>query len=205
MAENHLEEFDWFVKIDHDAVFIPENLEFIVNEQKWNPNDLLYFGHTIFEQSRDLKNPNAQFNVGAGYGVSRALLKAIYPYLPNATYSSIPENERCKPWVRWGEDYKFADCLRVLFPDLLPIKTLDSSNRETFLPFELEHHLILSKRSHVDTLNWFFRGKPFEAYKDMTQCCSSRPTVFHQLKMPFMIRVTEYFLYDVAIDPQPCD
>jgi hypothetical protein len=199
IAEIALNDYDWFVKLDDDSVFYPDNLRFLVRHKKWSPDSIAYFGHTIFEQSRPVNQIRSQFNLGAGYGVSRKLLESIYPYLPNATNSAIPKDQRCPEWIRWGEDVKFSDCLRVRFPNLVPNNTRDDAERETFLPFNLFYHLIRSMPA------WYLRGKPahlLNRTQSITGCCSSRHILWHKSRPPQFF-LSYYFEMTIGVDPMP--
>jgi hypothetical protein len=196
IAEIGLQDYDWFVKLDDDSLFFADNLRFLVRHKRWSPDSIAYFGHTIFEQSRPVWQPRSQFNLGAGYGVSRKLLELIYPYLPNST-SSIPKEKRCPEWIRWGEDVKFSDCLRVRFPVLVPNNTRDEADRETFLPFTPWDHIVRSKP------NWYLRGKSPHLQnltKTATGCCSSRPILWHKCSTSNIFFVY-YMQMEVMVDP----
>ena len=57
VEENHLDQAEWFCKVDYDTFFFPENVKYFVREKKnWNPfNEYHYFGHLI--QSRHKGSP----------------------------------------------------------------------------------------------------------------------------------------------------
>ena len=200
IAEMHLNDFDWFVKLDSDSFFVANNFRYWVEHRKWDPNTVLYFGHTMFEQSRSINLTRAQFNAGAGYGVSRRLLQLMYPYFPTTRSSFVPVRKRCPEWHRWGEDVKFADCLRVAFPTLLPNNTRDDLGKETFLPFNPTLHIGSTLPS------WYYRGKdPVITAKQQLPlgCCSDRPVLWHKCR--YSIFWLDYFYYRVVSDPRPPD
>jgi hypothetical protein len=66
VALKHVEEFEYFIKLDSDSFLFPGNLRFMAKQNKWDPESYRYFGHTLFEQSRSVSDPIAQFNIGAG-------------------------------------------------------------------------------------------------------------------------------------------
>ena len=193
----HLEEYDWFVKLDDDSFFYADNFRYMVRRRQWDPESNVYFGHYLYEQSRPVDQPRAQFNLGAGYGVSRGLLRRIYPYFPTAVHSTIPQKSRCPEWFRWGEDVKFADCLRILYPSLLPNRTRDEFDRETFNAFTPTHHLLLMQPP------WYERGFPKALITKQRHigCCSPRPVLWH--KAPHIAFVLDYFQFQLAVDPMP--
>ena len=195
-----LEDFEWFMKLDQDSFFIPENLISLVHDKRWNSQMFIYYGHTIFEQSRPVHLARSQFNLGAGYGVSRGLLRAISPYFSNNELSTLPPQKRCPDWVRWGEDVKFADCLRVAFPQFIPNITRDNWYRENFVPFEPSYHLAMN---YGDMVSWFWRGKDRYKVASGIKSLSSRPCLFHHLKEKKWFMALNYLIYNVHIDPRP--
>jgi hypothetical protein len=200
VAEMFLEDYDWFVKLDYDSFFIPSNLLWLTKLKEWTPESDVYFGHLIFEQSRPINQPRAQFNLGAGYGVSRGLLRKVYPFLPTAKVesgASQKQNPGCEEKNRWGEDYRFADCLRAAVPNLIPNSTLDPSGRETFLPFTPNLHI------HSSMPDWMIRGKTSDALRRQkhTYCCSSRQALWHKAFPDF--HWLYYLHMEAAVDPVP--
>ncbi|KAH9253709.1 hypothetical protein BASA81_008327 [Batrachochytrium salamandrivorans] len=199
VGQRHLEEFEWFIKLDSDSFLIPGNLRLALKQ--FDPNSLRYFGHTIFEQNRRLDDINAQFNVGAGYGISRGLLRKILPYIVRdgvANPSPVPEHKRCVDLVRWGEDVKFADCLRVVVPDLKPELMHDNHDRELFYPFEPSHHLLILRPGVMD---WFWRGKDLNHTRWRFGSLTSRPVLFHHVKLSRGFYFLDYLFHRVAVDP----
>lgn len=48
VEENHLDQAEWFCKVDYDTFFFPENVKYFVRHKKWDPNtEYHYFGHRI--------------------------------------------------------------------------------------------------------------------------------------------------------------
>ena len=199
IAERFMHEYDWFIKLDTDSFFLPENFRYVAKIKNWRPENVVYFGHTVYEQTRPEHEIRAQFNLGAGYGVSRFVLQSIYPYLPTARESTLPVDQRCPEWVRWGEDVKFADCMRYKFPTLVPNKTRDVFDREHFVPFTPNIHFKLQ------FLPWFYRGKEkgLEQKQKSFWCCSARPALWHGIKEPYWNPLLDYLHYVVAVDPIP--
>jgi hypothetical protein len=196
IGERYGNSYDWFVKLDTDSFFIVDNFLFLAKEKGWRPDDVVYFGHTIFEQSRPITEARAQFNLGAGYGVSRRLLLDVLPYLPTAR-SKPTTAQKCPEWIRWAEDVKFADCMRFKYPNLLPNATRDKYDREAFIPFDLAFHLLFKNPP------WYFRGKDpslLEKQKAF-RCCGSRPVLWHTLNTAGWFWAFHYFHFGVAVDP----
>lgn len=200
VGERYGQDYDYFVKIDADTLFFPNNLKFWSTRKQWDANNNYYFGHTIFEQSREITEPRSQFNLGAGYGISRGLMQLMQPYFANPHPSTNEDkHKKCPEWHRWGEDYKFADCLRTVLPALIPNNTKDEWNRETFLPFDPEYHIAIMNKTFI---KWFWRGKVDSETNELLHCCSSRPILFHKLNGDQYV-TTDYFTNLVAVDPLP--
>lgn len=200
VSERLLDKFEWFIKLDEDSLFVPQNFVSMIIQNKWTHQQLVYFGSRIFEQSRPIHQFRAQFNLGAGYGVSQQLLREMTPYFMNNSHSSVPVSNRCPEWLRWNEDVKFADCIRIVHPSFVPNRTTDSYRRDHFLPFEPHMHL---KMSFGEFVPWFWRGKSRHEHEGDIQCCSSRPVVFHHIKDVMLLHRINYFLFDVMVDPIP--
>ena len=198
VSDLHLSEIEWFVKLDQDSFFIPQNFIHLVHEKKWDSENLAYFGHTIYEQSRRVTDARALMNVGAGYGISRRMLRELTPYFPNNSHSNIPKQRRCTDLIRWGEDMKFADCVHTVFPTFIPNSTKDKWNRENFVPYEPNAHM---KMSWGDSAPWFWRGKDPTTTNTGIHTLSSRPVLFHHFKRPHWFYFVEHFLFKVNVDP----
>ena len=69
-----LEQWDWFVKIDTDSVFIPENFHRMLVDLKLDGRDSLFVGH-------QLNHRDVPINVGCAYAVSQGALRAVGPEL----------------------------------------------------------------------------------------------------------------------------
>jgi len=56
----------------------------------------------------------------------------------------------------------------------------DGRHRETFLSFHIVDNFITVRRN--DSHSWFWKGKPKSVGHGMS-CCSSRPVLWHNLKV----------------------
>jgi len=71
-----LEKYDWFLKIDDDTFFSPNN--FRNYAQYYDPLRPWYFGHTLLHLWDDF---NIIFNAGACYVLSQGALRLLTPVL----------------------------------------------------------------------------------------------------------------------------
>jgi hypothetical protein len=199
--ENHLEQFEWFVKVDSDSYFSADNFRSMV--KSIDPDEHHYFGHTAY-----FKGHHKEFNLGAGYAISRGTLRKLGPYLPS-TQSGLSAAQKCAKWNSWAEDHMFSECLRISGSFHLS-ESKDSHGRETFMAFKPIDNFVAVRRAN--STGWFWKNKPTST-KFGVQCCSSRPVLFHQLKFgqscytktdcSGMVLALEYLLYSIAVDPRP--
>jgi glycoprotein-N-acetylgalactosamine 3-beta-galactosyltransferase len=197
--EHHLEAYEWFIKVDSDSYFSADNFRYLAS--KYHPDGIHYLGHTAY-----FKGHRNEFNLGAGYAISRGALRRLGPYLP-LTQSSVSTVNKCASWHSWAEDFMFSECLRIS-GNLQMTESKDSHGRETFMAFKPLDNMIMVRRTN--STGWFWKRKPANT-KFGVECCSSRPILFHQLKLDEachdqancmgMVRALEYFLYSVAVDP----
>ena len=122
--ENHFTEADWFLKADDDTYIIVENLKYILS--KYDFNQPLYLGHhyqKFVEQG--------YMSGGAGYVLSKEAVKRVAKIgHHNATL--------CRAWGG-AEDVALGKCLQNL--GVKTVSSLDSNQRQTFHPFNLNSHL----------------------------------------------------------------
>jgi hypothetical protein len=48
VRDNRALDYEWFVKVDDDCFFFPENLRWYVQARGWSPLDAHYFGHKLY-------------------------------------------------------------------------------------------------------------------------------------------------------------
>ena len=110
VEENHLDQADWFCKVDYDTFFFPENVKHFVRHKHWDPYDEYhYFGHLI--QSR--QNGREPMIAGATACWSRKTLGDIadvYRQMPKG--STKGERGACEDRAQATEEASTSLCLK---------------------------------------------------------------------------------------------
>jgi glycoprotein-N-acetylgalactosamine 3-beta-galactosyltransferase len=218
IATHYLDKgFDWYIKLDDDSYFSPENFKYVVRHLSPKTQSI-YIGHQLFH----IRSP---FNAGAAYGLSQFGMRILAPYLPyfnettitttmtNHTSNStqtvatiIPStHKKCKMTKTWAEDVEFRSCLIVAnisttFP------SWDQHGRDYFEPLSPHELYIYARRA--ESRGWFFKNKPL-FIRGGIYCCTSFPVNFHHIKEdsvisdtnPSLMYALDYLLYFVGIDP----
>lgn len=110
VEEHHLDQAEWFCKVDYDTYFFPDNLKYFVRQKHWDPyTDHHYFGHVIQHRNR-IDEPMV---VGAAVCWSRKTLGEIadvYRNMPKGSKSG--ERGRCEDRAHATEEVTTSKCLR---------------------------------------------------------------------------------------------
>lgn len=110
VEEHHLDQAEWFCKVDYDTYFFPDNLKYFVRHKNWNPyTEYHYFGHLIQHRTRK----DAPMIVGAAVCWSRKTLDDIadvYRTMPKG--SKRGERGRCEDRAHATEEVTTSQCLR---------------------------------------------------------------------------------------------
>ena len=126
--DNHLQEYDWFVKADDDTYMIIENLRYLLKD--FNSNDPLYFGRK-FKLEPNVKQ--GYMSGGAGYVLSReAVLRLVRNGFKNGTI--------CRQDADGVEDVEIGRCLENL--GVIAGDSRDQEGKKTFFPSVPENHII---------------------------------------------------------------
>ena len=163
----HLDEAEWFVKIDLDTYFFANHLRTYVEERGFHPDDPHYFGHVLRHQQKE------PMVAGTASVLSRGALRVLGPYLERlGTDQEIPT---CKdnPGV---EEARVARCLREVH--VHPTDAFDGNGRETFLILDLPAML---RTRPPKTKWWYYRGNPQTNWGE--ECCSDRPIAVHKVAL----------------------
>lgn len=210
IERHYLNDFDWFVKVDDDSFFSPDNFRYMVSSKKLKASsDWIYLGHT----SHHLSKP---FNLGAGYAVSQAMLRRMGPYFAadgQNDHRELPGkgSSRCPNIGGWEEDVRFFDCLSTATNRKGNVTDgHDRHGREFFMAWKPADNFITVRRP--DSKGWFWSNKP-KWIRSGAHCCASRPVLWHQLKgreqrnwgLRYEFHQLEYFLYQVMVDPIASD
>ncbi|XP_069977774.1 glycoprotein-N-acetylgalactosamine 3-beta-galactosyltransferase 1 [Penaeus vannamei] len=94
--ENHLRDFEWFLKADSDTYVLVDNLRYVL--QDYNTDDPLYFG-------QHYKIYGGYNTGGAGHVMGREAVRRFVEL-------AIPNHTICKPERSKGEDVGMGNCLQ---------------------------------------------------------------------------------------------
>lgn len=170
--DNHINDFDFFLKADDDTYVIMENLRYLLS--KHESTDPIYFG-------RRFKPYVSQgyMSGGAGYVLSRKAL---------VLFAGALKDRKCRQDGGGAEDVEIGKCL-----EMVGVKAGDSRDelgRETFMPFVPEHHII---PGHIPKDMWYWKYIYYPS-KVGADCCSDYAISFHYVS-PNTMYVLEYLIY----------
>jgi hypothetical protein len=188
VADHKLTEYDWFLKVDDDNYFFPDNVKAFVQERGWSPWDAKYFGHKVYHRSIPII-------AGALEGFSRSTLgqiSQVYKTMPKG--GKTDERGRCEDRKGATEELSTAICLKTL--GIVAEDTQDSLGEEGVMLFQPQAHWYDMKRPPLGhhTEGWFWAKKPVGA-GDLETCCSRRPLAFHGFKGAGDFKMLEEFFY----------
>ena len=110
VEENHLDQAEWFCKVDYDTFFFPSNVKYFVRHNQWDPyNEHHYFGHLIKHRQRG-REPMI---VGAAACWSRFTLDAIADVYRDMPMGSMKgERGKCEDRAQATEEATTSLCLK---------------------------------------------------------------------------------------------
>lgn len=176
-------QFDYFVKLSPDQLFIADNLRAMLLEKKWHIQTLygkpLYMGHTLYANGEP-------YIYGPGtYVLNRPTLEIIGPLVQqlsqgnNAVLSCLE--------VEYPPEDDFAGfCFKDL--GIVPADTRDSEGREFFLIFQARDHYERMTEKRED---WFWKGKNKRNVGD--KCCAEYPVSFGNYRGEVLQRIARIF------------
>jgi hypothetical protein len=164
--------------VDDDTYVVVDNFRtlgaHLEAREKDGSSHPLYVGHTVFNGMSE-----GGHNLGAGYGVNAAALKAVSQELPsNPTWTPERGERGCADARTWAEDEMFARCCRAA--GVRPHDVRDEMGRERFIPFDPRAHLHMTRWSHTEG-DWFWKGKPKSTGHSLG-CCSPELILTHGFK-----------------------
>lgn len=179
--DNYIDDYDWFVKIDHDTYFFAENAKRFIVEKGWDADEPHYAGHKLYHRSHEM-------TAGGCTLYSRAVIKLLVPHYLKMPGGDVPEQGRCEDHYGASEDFSSAICLQDL--KIWPEDDLDRFLRDVVIIFYPSAHLKMLR----DKVGWFWKNKP-DYIKDKLDCCSAYPVGFHNIKTLNHFGLFEQILY----------
>lgn len=176
VEENHLDQAEWFCKVDYDTFFFPDNVKYFVNHKKWNALDEYhYFGHMIQHRQKGREPMIA----GATACWSRKTLDDIadvYRAMPKG--SEKGERGKCEDRAQATEEASTSLCLkRHLNVSAYPAR--DDELRECISVAKYKDQLTWNRTEQGEW--WYWKGKPKGA-GEMENSISIRPIGLHKYK-----------------------
>lgn len=181
VGEHYADEFDYFFLGGDDLFVIPENLRSYLSTLESSDED-----HFVGRRFKGYGQSNYFNSGGAGYALSRGLLKRYY---------SVLDDKGCAPHATTSmEDVNTAACLRnVLGVGLTD--TRDAQGRERFHPFAPGTHYTY-KPTHDKNMGWYEDYNKEWGIKLGADCCAPDSVSFHYIKKAPMVRHIYKLLYD---------
>ncbi|XP_076460589.1 glycoprotein-N-acetylgalactosamine 3-beta-galactosyltransferase 1-like isoform X2 [Babylonia areolata] len=170
--ENHLNDADWFMKVDDDTYVIVENLRYFLSAE--NTSDPVFFGHhfkTIVKQG--------YYSGGGGYVLSKEALKRFA--------EKAGEGNLCRQ-DGGAEDAEFGKCMERL--GVRTVNTTDTLGRSRFHCFDPETHLF---GGYPD---WYYQYDANGAHKGQDSI-SDYAITFHYVP-PKKMQTLEFYIYHLA-------
>ncbi|CAH1789084.1 unnamed protein product [Owenia fusiformis] len=188
LYNNHLSDFDWFLKADDDTYVIMENLKHFL--KGFNPSDPLYFGHYFSGYFKGkLKVPVKQgyASGGAGYVISQEALRRMQEI------GSKDTKYKCRRNTGF-EDGDIGICLENLNVTLGV--SLDNNRQMTFHPFNVIKEL--NKSPKESKMYQYINGNISIGKEKGARILSSNTISFHYVS-PALIYLIDFLIYDLNV------
>ncbi|KAL7534793.1 hypothetical protein ACHAXR_006081 [Thalassiosira sp. AJA248-18] len=188
VGEHHLNEAEWFCKIDYDTFFFPENLQYFVRDYKgWDPyKEHHYFGNVL---GHHVSKGRPEMAAGAAACWSHKTMAGI-----TDVYMNMPKGHegrdrgRCEDRPLASEEIATSTCLKTeLNVTVEPMR--DDESREYVTIDQYSTQLTWNRTEQGEW--WYWEGKPTNA----GYCCAVHPMAFHKYKQKEQMKALEEQFY----------
>ena len=187
VGEHYVDRFDYFFLGGDDLFVVPENLRAYLSTLGSSDED-----HFVGRRFKGYGKDNYFNSGGAGYALSRGLLKKYYSAL---------DDDQCGPHAKTSmEDVKTAACLRKVLQVGLT-DTRDERGLERFHPFAPGTHYQY-KPGNDKNLKWYEDYNKEWGILGGVDCCSPASVSFHYIKKAPIVRHIYKILYDAKACPR---
>ena len=176
VGAHHLDDYDWFVKLDDDTFFSPINFKGFA--RFYNPEREWYMGNTLMHMWAVF---NLVFNAGSGHALSRGALRRLLDVFESDPFLDPKRMDGpiCTQRPGAAEDSSMGVCLHSIGID--PINTLDAQYRERFSIHRQDYLQSIKIRPDDDDDDWYFMWKAEELGMGL-DCCAPHMITFHGYK-----------------------
>jgi len=176
VKDHHLDQAEWFCKVDFDTFFFPENLQYYVRDvMNWDPyKEHHYFGHVLYHRAR-----NPPMVAGAAACWSHRTLDEVaevYRNMPRG-YNGH-ERGKCEDRAEASEEMTTSKCLEQ-YLNVSAEPMLEDGKRE-YVTVDPYGNMLTWNRTEQGEW-WYWLNKPADRGQ-MEDCCASRPMGFHKYK-----------------------
>merc|ERR1711971_656095 len=176
IGSHHIDDAEWFLKIDDDTFFSPINFRGFA--RYFNPESKWYFGTTLMHL---WEAKNVVFNAGSCYAISRGALKKLVGIFESDSFLTTKKGHGsgatfCRKRRGDKEDASMGVCLHSVGID--PINTLDAQYRERFSLYREDYQ---RRHLHRGMNLWYFAWR-IDELGMKEQCCAEHMITFHGYK-----------------------
>mmetsp|Transcript_38318 Transcript_38318/g.70297 ORF Transcript_38318/g.70297 Transcript_38318/m.70297 type:complete len:482 (+) Transcript_38318:26-1471(+) len=189
VGDHHLDEAEWFCKVDYDTFFFPENLQYYVRDKNgWDPyNEHHYFGLVLGHRAG---HPSMVAGAATCWShKTMADIAVVYKNMPKGFQGN--DRYRCEDRPKASEEITTSMCLKKEL-NITAEPMLDDEMRE-YVMLDPYHNMLTWNRTEQGEW-WYWQGKPANRGQ-MENCCAVRPMGMHKYKRREQIEVLEKQFY----------